>query len=58
MLHIDDMALDFLSGDFSFVFRNVDVSWTEGQIVNVKSFDENSLRARVRAAAASGGIPL
>ena len=36
ILHIDGMALDFPSGDFSFVFRNVDVSWTEGQIVNVK----------------------
>ena len=36
MLHIDDTELDFPSGDFSFVFRNVDVTWTEGQIVNVK----------------------
>ena len=36
ILHIDDTELDFPSGDFSFVFRNVDVSWTEGQIVNVK----------------------
>ncbi|MYF42983.1 MAG: hypothetical protein F4216_06765 [Acidimicrobiaceae bacterium] len=35
-LHIDDVALDFPSGDSNFVFRNVDVSWTEGQIVNVK----------------------
>ena len=35
-LHIDDRALDFPSGDSNFVFRNVDVSWTEGQVVNVK----------------------
>ena len=35
-LHIDDKALDFPSGDSNFVFRNVDVSWTEGQTVNVK----------------------
>ena len=35
-LHIDDMALDFPSGDSNFVFRSVDVSWTEGQIVNVR----------------------
>ena len=35
-LHIDDTALDFPSGDSNFVFRNVDVSWTEGQTVNVK----------------------
>ena len=35
-LHIDDQALDFPSGDSNFVFRNVDVSWTDGQIVNVK----------------------
>ncbi|MXZ79672.1 MAG: hypothetical protein F4Z06_15525, partial [Acidimicrobiia bacterium] len=36
ILHIGDMALDFPSGDSNFVFRNVDVSWTEDQIVNVK----------------------
>ena len=36
ILHIDDMALDFPSGDSNFVFRNVDLSWTEGQIVNVR----------------------
>ncbi|MYH78469.1 MAG: hypothetical protein F4134_12215, partial [Acidimicrobiaceae bacterium] len=36
ILHIDDMALDFPSGDSNFVFRNVDVSWTDGQVVNVK----------------------
>ena len=35
-LHIDDKALDFPSGDSNFVFRNVDVSWTEGQTVNVR----------------------
>lgn len=35
-LHIDDKALDFPSGDSNFVFRNVDVTWTDGQIVNVK----------------------
>ena len=35
-LHIDGKALEFPSGDSNFVFRNVDVSWTEGQIVNVK----------------------
>ena len=34
-LHIDDTALDFPSGDSNFVFRNVNVSWTEGQTVNV-----------------------
>ena len=31
-LHIDDQALDFPSGDSSFVFRNVDVSWTEARL--------------------------
>jgi len=36
ILHIDDMALDFPSGDSNFVFRNVDVSWTDDQVVNVK----------------------
>ena len=35
-LHIDDMALDFPDADSNFVFRNVDVSWTAGQVVNVK----------------------
>ncbi|MDE0677439.1 MAG: hypothetical protein OXH42_08890, partial [Acidimicrobiaceae bacterium] len=34
-LHIDDMALDFPSGNSNFVFRNVDLSWTAGQVVNV-----------------------
>ena len=36
ILHIDDTELDFPSGDSNFVFRNVDVSWTDGQIVNVR----------------------
>ena len=35
-LHIDELALDFPSGDSNFVFRNVDLSWTTGQVVNVK----------------------
>ena len=35
-LHIDGLALDFPSGDSNFVFRNVDLSWTAGQVVNVK----------------------
>ena len=35
-LHIDDAALDFPSGDSNFVFRNVDVYWTDGQTVNVR----------------------
>jgi len=35
-LHIDELALDFPSGDSNFVFRNVDLSWTAGQVVNVK----------------------
>ena len=35
MLHVDDLALDFPSGDSNFTFRNVDVSWTLGQVVNV-----------------------
>ena len=35
-LHIDGKALNFPSGDSNFVFRNVDLSWTEGQTVNVK----------------------
>ncbi|WP_419927282.1 cadherin-like beta sandwich domain-containing protein [Candidatus Poriferisocius sp.] len=35
-LHIDDVALDFPSGNSNFVFRNVDVSWTAGQVVNVR----------------------
>ena len=34
-LHIDGLALDFPSGDSNFVFRNVDVSWTANQVVNV-----------------------
>ena len=34
-LHIDDMALDFPSGNSNFVFRNVDLTWTAGQVVNV-----------------------
>ena len=34
-LHIDEQALEFPSGDSNFVFRNVDLSWTAGQIVNV-----------------------
>ena len=50
-LHIDDTALDFPSGDSKFVFRNVDVSWTDGQTVNAKSFGESCLEARVGAAA-------
>ena len=35
-LHIDEQALDFPSGNSNFVFRNVDVSWTAGQVVNVR----------------------
>ncbi len=35
-LHIDELALSFPSGDSNFVFRNVDVSWTAGQVVNAK----------------------
>ncbi|MDE0655909.1 MAG: hypothetical protein OXH58_04980, partial [Acidimicrobiaceae bacterium] len=35
-LQIDDVALDFPSGNSNFVFRNVDVSWTAGQVVNVR----------------------
>ena len=34
-LHIDDVALDFPSGNSNFVFRNVDLSWTADQVVNV-----------------------
>ena len=34
-LHIDEQALEFPSGDSNFVFRNVDLSWTANQIVNV-----------------------
>ena len=34
-LHIDEQALEFPRGDSNFVFRNVDVSWTAGQVVNV-----------------------
>ena len=35
-LHIDEQALDFPSGNSNFVFRNVDLSWTAGQVVNVR----------------------
>ena len=35
ILQIGDLALEFPSGDSSFTFRNVDVSWTVGQVVNV-----------------------
>jgi len=35
-LHINELALDFPRGDSNFVFRNVDLSWTAGQVVNVK----------------------
>ncbi|MYA83758.1 MAG: hypothetical protein F4Y15_13800 [Acidimicrobiales bacterium] len=35
-LHIDELALSFPSGDSNFVFRNVDLSWTAGQVVNVR----------------------
>ena len=35
ILHIDNQALDFPDGDSNFVFREVDVSWTVGQVVNV-----------------------
>ncbi|WP_419864234.1 cadherin-like beta sandwich domain-containing protein [Candidatus Poriferisodalis sp.] len=34
-LRIDDAELDFPSGNSNFVFRNVDLSWTADQVVNV-----------------------
>ena len=35
ILHLDDLVLEFPNGDSSFAFRNVDVSWTDGQVVKV-----------------------
>ena len=35
ILQINELSLDFPSGDSNFVFRNVDLSWTANQVVNV-----------------------